>query len=85
MRELLMNACRGGPAAAEQRRMTAAARQQRIAAAARQQRMAAAAEQQRMAAAAEQQRIAAAAAKVNFNTSDHLNFLVSVLLIHEVH
>ena len=34
MRELLMNACRGGPAAAEQRRMTAAARQQRIAAAA---------------------------------------------------
>ena len=61
MRELLMNACRGGPAAAEQRRMTAAARQQRIAAAAR---------QQRMAAAAEQQRMAAAAAKVNFYTFD---------------
>ena len=63
MRELLMNACRGGPAAAEQRRMTAAARQQRIAAAAR---------QQRMAAAAEQQRMAAAAAKVNFYTFDLL-------------
>ena len=71
-----MNVCRGGPAAAEQRRMTAAARQQRIAAAAR---------QQRMAAAAEQQRMAAAAAKVNFYTTDLLNFLISVLLIHEVH
>ena len=44
----------------------------------------AAAEQQRIAAAVEQ-RLAAAAAKVNFKTSDHLNFLVSVLSIHEVH
>ena len=43
IRELLRDAHRGGPAAAEQRRMTAAARQQRIAAAARQQRIAAAA------------------------------------------
>ena len=34
IRELLRDAHRGGPAAAEQRRMTAAARQQRIAAAA---------------------------------------------------
>ena len=63
-----MNARRGGSAAAEQQRIAAAAEQQRIAAAA--------AEQQRIAAAAaEQQRIAAAAAKVNFNTSDLLNFV----------
>ena len=42
-----------------------------------------AAEQQRIAAAAaEQQRIAAAAAKVNFYTTDLLNFLVSILLVH---
>ena len=72
-----MNARRGGPAAAPQQRIAAAAEQRRIAAAAEQQRIAAA--------AAQQQRLAAAAAKVNFNTSVHLNFLVSVLLIHEVH
>ena len=75
IRELLRDAHRRSPAAAEQRRIAAAAEQRRIAAAAEQQRIA----------AAEQRRIAAAAAKVNFNTSDHLNFLVSVLLIHEVH
>ena len=54
--------------------MTAAAEKQRMAAA----------EQQRMAAAEQQQRIVAAAAKVNFHVSD-LNFLVLILLIHEVH
>ena len=71
-----MNARRGGPAAAEQQRIAAAAAQQ--------ERLAAAAQQERLAAAADEQRLAAAAAKVNFST-DLLNFLVSVLLIHEVH
>ena len=61
-----MNARRGGPAAAEQQRIAAAA-----------------AEQQRLAAAAaEQQRLAAAAAKVNFDTTDLLNFLASIILVH---
>ena len=61
-----MNARRGGPAEAEEQRIAAAAP-----------------ELQRIAAAvAEEQRLAAAAAKVNFNTTDLLNFLVSVLLIH---
>ena len=40
------------------------------------------AEQQRIAAAAEQQRLAAAAAKVNFYTTDLLNFLASIILVH---
>ena len=42
-----------------------------------------AAEQQRMAAAEQQRIAAAAAAKVNFYVSD-LNFLVLILLIHDV-
>ena len=53
---------------------TAAAEQRRIAAAAEQQRLAAA--------AAEEQRLAAAAAKVNFYTTDLLNFLASIILVH---
>ena len=60
-----MNARRGGPAEAQQLRMTAAAEQRRIAAA-----------------AAEQQRLAAAATKVNFYTTDLLNFLASIILVH---
>ena len=73
-----MNARRGGPAEAEEQRIAAAApERQRIAAAV--------AEEQRLAAAAEQQRLAAAAAKVTFHTTDLLNFLISILLIHQVH
>ena len=50
---------------------------------AEQQRIAAAAEQQRIAAAAaERKRMAAAAAKVNFYTTDLLNFLASIILVH---
>ena len=64
-----MNARRGGPAEAEEQRIAAAAP-----------------ERQRIAAAvAEEQRLAAAAAKVTFHTTDLLNFLVSILLIHQVH
>ena len=64
-----MNARRGGPAEAEEQRIAAAAP-----------------ERQRIAAAvAEEQRLAAAAAKVTFHTTDLLNFLISILLIHQVH
>ena len=60
-----MNARWGGPAEAEKQRIAAAS----------------AGQQRTAAAVAEEQRLAAAAAKVNFHTTDLLNFLVSILLI----